>query len=136
MEKIYYKTKAINEDGIRGFVRIENGIEIPIDSAHSKKNDAANSEQLLALSFATCLNATIKYLLEKELLNLKSRVSVIVTLHVDKDHTYFFKVEAFIAIEKLSIEEIEKYLVEAKRRCPVSKLISNNEHVKIFAEKY
>lgn len=131
-----YKTTAINETIVPNQTRIVDGLALsmtpPLDEA-----EGSNPEQLLAMSWATCLNATSQALLKARKLDHKSRVRVDVELHKEGNGSgFYFSASAYLAIEGLTLEESERLVRQAHERCPVSKLIHGNEHVAVFAEVY
>lgn len=137
MEKYRYKTTAINNNGSNGFAYIVDGIKVQLAPISVSSTEHTNPEQLLALSWATCLNSTLKYLLKAKNINTQSVVKVDAYLLFDKDNKRFdFALDAFVDIEGLTIEEIEPLMMEADSRCPVSRLFNNNERITIKAKKF
>lgn len=55
-----YRTEAINRDGGDGIAGVPDGLTVTVSSPLNPDRDPSgtNPEQLLALAWATCLNAT------------------------------------------------------------------------------
>ncbi|MDE8143230.1 OsmC family protein [Erysipelothrix rhusiopathiae] len=131
-----YKTTAINETTVPNQTRIKDGLALtmtpPLD-----QQEGSNPEQLLAMSWATCLNATTQALLKARKLEHNSRVRVEVDLHKEANGVgFYFSAYAYLAVEGFTLEESERLVRQAHERCPVSKLIHGNEHVDVFVESY
>jgi len=136
MAESLYHTEIVNDEGLNGTAFVKDGLEFET-SDPLKSTPGTNPEQLFGLSWATCLNATIEALLNGRGLTAKSKVEV----HVDfsKEESgrgYFFDLKAFVAIEGLEQEVVEKIAKSAHQRCPVSKIIGPYEHVNITVVPY
>lgn len=127
-----YHAEMVNADGIEGKAYVKNGqLSVAVSSPLSEK-EGTNPEQLLGLSFSTCLNATIESLLKGRGLENSSQVEV----HVDfvreaSGVGYFFEVLALARISDMTLERAEKIVTEAEKRCPVSKLLSGSSTVSV-----
>ena len=132
--KPLFHAEIVNETGVNGQAFVKNGgLSVKLSSPLSDE-EGTNPEELLGLSFSTCLNATIQSLLRARGKENKSRVEV----HVDYMREpngigFFFNVEAFAKIEGLPFEESEKIVEEAENRCPVSKLLAGSQTVSVIA---
>ena len=132
--KPLFHAEIVNETGVNGQAFVKNGgLSVKLSSPLSDE-EGTNPEELLGLSFSTCLNATIQSLLRARGKENKSRVEV----HVDYMREpngigFFFNVEAFAKIEGLPFEESEKIVEEAENRCPVSKLLAGSQTVSVTA---
>lgn len=133
-QKPLFHAEMVNETGVNGEAFVKNdGLNVKLSSPLSKE-EGTNPEELLGLSFSTCLNATIQSLLKARGKETTSRVEV----HVDfiresNGIGYFFNVVAFAKIDGLSFEESEKIVEEAEHRCPVSKLLAGSKTVSVKA---
>ena len=131
-----YRTEAINPDGGDGVARVSGGMSVPVSSplGASPDPDASNPEQLLALAWSTCLNATAQALVKKQ---RRTTVRIEVELHdADPGPGYEFHVDAFLSAEGLSLDETAELLERAHARCPVSKLLHGASTVHVHAEEF
>lgn len=130
-----YEVTVINTDGINGVVISSSG-ETFETSHPTSSQKGTNPEELLATSWATCLNATIQALLSaRGYKGLRSRVRVNVSLH-QENVGYRFELSAMASIENLSFEEAMSIVHSADKRCPVSKILSGYEHLTLSVESY
>ena len=131
-----YRTEAINRDGGDGVARITDGMAVEVSSplgAHVDES-ASNPEQLLALSWATCLNATAQTIVRGR---QRTAVRVVVELHpADPGPGFAFHVDAFLSVEGADAAEAEELLAAAHARCPVSKLIGAAATVHVHVEEF
>lgn len=126
-----YSVTASNFDGIDGTALLSNGKVIPTNHPLNDQ-PGFNPEELLALAWATCLNATIKALLEAKQVATDSQVDVTVQLHKESDKAgYYFSVEGQAKIKALSLEEARSLVQEAHLRCPISKIIQASSTVSL-----
>jgi organic hydroperoxide reductase OsmC/OhrA len=131
-----YRTEAINGDGGTGTARVIDGMEVPVASPLSADPDpdASNPEQLRALAWSTCLNATAQALVKRE---HRTAVRIEVELHDAEDGPgYEFHVDTYLSAEGLTLAETEDLLERAHARCPVSKLLHAATTVRVHAEEY
>lgn len=135
--KKYMTFRAINETGIEGSSYIEDGLKVETASPFKRDRTKTNPEELFGLAFATCLNSSLRFVIEQQKLNLKSRVVVEVDLMFDEtSKSYYFDVYAYGSIEHLTLDEIKPLLDLAHNRCSISKLIKNSTHVSVIANLY
>lgn len=130
-----YEVTVTNNEGINGVLTSSSGETF--ETSHPTSSDkGTNPEELLAVAWATCLNATIQALLSaRGHKNLRSRVRVSVSLH-QETIGYHFKLDAVASIENLSLEETSAIVHSADKRCPVSKIFSGYEHLMLRVESY
>ncbi|HHT55498.1 MAG TPA: OsmC family peroxiredoxin [Acholeplasma sp.] len=133
MQKDYlFKTTAVNKDGGNGKAYIKDGMVVPIASIHGKERLGTNPEELLALSYSTCLNSTLQSILRARKLNNETEVRVDVYFKRNQtDRRFFFQVDAFIEVKGMTIEEMTPFVEEAHYRCPVSQLMHESETVTV-----
>lgn len=127
-----YQVTATNKDGVDGTVQLSSGKSFA--TAHPLTDtEGLNPEELVSLAWSTCLNATIKALLEqKKLGDLDSRVEVTTELHKESTPTgYYFQVTAKCAIKDLEMNKVRTIIELAHERCPVSKLIGQAKTVEV-----
>lgn len=96
--------------------------------------ERSNPEQLLALAWATCLNATAQVILKQ---SHRSRVRVEVDLRDAVPGPGFeFRVDAYLAVEGHGEVQAEEVLRAAHARCPVSKLLWEADTVTVHTEPF
>lgn len=133
---VRYRTEASNHDGGAGVSEVAGGMQVAVASPLDPERDttASNPEQLLALAWATCLNATARVFVDRE---RRSAVRVEVELHDAADGPgYEFHVDAYLSVEGASLDETEQVLAQAHARCPVSKLLAGAATVAVHAEAF
>jgi osmotically inducible protein OsmC len=131
-----YRTSAINSDGGDGTARVPDGLAVTVSSPLNpdRDPDGTNPEQLLALAWATCLNATAQAVVDS---GRRTAVRVEVELHdASVGSGYEFHVDAYLSVEGASPDETERVLAAAHARCPVSKLLKDAATVSVHAEPY
>lgn len=120
---VLYRTTAVNQSGISGVVEIThpNKQQWQISSPLTAQS-GTNPEQLLAASVATCLHASLRYVLEKS----KQVVDTAVTTQVDllpDEEGYQFAVLATIHFAAMNKDEAIDLVEASCRQCPLAKLI-------------
>lgn len=131
-----YRTEAINRDGGDGIAGVPDGLTVTVSSPLNPDRDPSgtNPEQLLALAWATCLNATAQAVVARR---TRTAVRVEVELHDASTGTgYEFHVDAFMSVEDASRETTRRVLDAAHARCPVSKLIGGAATVAVHDEAW
>lgn len=131
-----YRTQAINRDGGDGVAGVPDGLTVAVSSPLNADRDPAgtNPEQLLALAWATCLNATAQAIVRGR---TRTAVRVEVELHdAEPGPGLEFHVDAYLSAEDSDAAETERVLAAAHARCPVSKLLGDAATVQVHAEPY
>ncbi len=131
-----YRTEASNRDGGSGSSGVTGGLTVAVASPldPDRDSEASNPEQLLALAWATCLNATARVFVTPD---QRTSVRIVVELHDAAEGVgYEFHVDAFLSVEGASIEEAERVLAAAHARCPVSKLLGGAATVRVHTEAW
>ncbi|MEJ1922326.1 OsmC family protein [Microbacterium sp. KHB019] len=131
-----YRTQASNRDGGVGVSSVAGGMSVAVASPLNPDRDpeASNPEQLLALAWATCLNATARVFVTRK---QRTAVRVEVELHDASDGPgYEFHVDAYLSVEGADAAETEHVLAQAHARCPVSKLLKDAATVAVHAEPH
>lgn len=131
-----YRTEGVNHHGGDGTSGIRGGLEVAVASPLRPQRDptATNPEQLLALAWATCLNATARAIVAN---TRRTAVRVEVELHDASEGPGFeFQVDAYLSAEGVDPDETERILTAAHARCPVSKLLRDAATVRVHAEEY
>lgn len=127
MEKILYTTTAVNEDGLTG-VAYTNGNgnkDFSVQISSPRSTDAGtNPEQLFALAYATCLNASIEFVEKRKKLEHKSKVEVKIDLTLNHEgEGYLFHPSVRIVMPGCDESLAREILEEAERQCPIHKLL-------------
>lgn len=130
-----YRTQAINPDGGDGTAFVPDGLTVTVSSPLTPDRDpsGSNPEQLLALAWATCLNATARVIVAGE---RRTTVRVEVELHDADVGGYEFRVDAYLSVEGASPQEAEQVLAAAHDRCPVSRLLRDAATARVHTEAY
>ncbi len=131
-----YETTVYNNWGKERAAGSETGFSVKVGSVSKADFETTNPEQLIGMSWATCLNATIRSILKAKQLENHSIVNVNVKLWFDEKTRYHFTLDAEASIEGLPMEETEKIVATAHRFCPVSKLIGGNTGVTLKSVPY
>lgn len=131
-----YRTQAINDDGGQGRTVVPGGLEVPVSSPLSPESDpaASNPEQLLAMAWATCLNATAQAVVRGR---HRTTVRVEVELQDAPERGgYEFAVTAFLSAEGRDAASVTALAAQAHARCPVSRLLEGSTTVSVRTEEW
>jgi osmotically inducible protein OsmC len=130
-----YRTTAINDDGGTGVSRVIDGLEVAVSNPLSPDADLSrsNPEQLLALAWSTCLNATLQAIVRGQ---HRTAVRVEVEMQDSPRGGFEFHVTAVVSAEGRTVAEAEKLAASAHRRCPVSRLLAGSDTVHVRAEEW
>ncbi|MFS0714976.1 OsmC family protein [Microbacterium sp. 2P01SA-2] len=131
-----YRTSAFNDDGGTGVSRVPDGLEVvvsnPLQPGHSV--DASNPEQLLALAWSTCLDATAQAIVGGRH-RTKARVEVSLR-DAEGRAGYEFVATAFVSGEGLSEDEASQLAAAAHDRCPISRLLHDSPLADVRGEAW
>ncbi len=133
---IRYRTSAINDDGGTGVSRVPGGLSVAVANPLQDGHDpaAANPEQLLALAWSTCLDATVQAIVRGE---RRSRVRVEVEMRDAVGRGgYEFVATAFVSAQGLDEREASELAASAHDRCPVSRLLQGSPTVQVRGEDW
>lgn len=131
-----YRTEARNDDGGEGVSSIRGGLEVAVSNPLSPDFDASasNPEQLLALAWATCLNATAQAVARRR---YRTAVRVEVELQDSPERGgYEFAVAAFVSAEGQDAASVSALAEQAHARCPVSRLLAGSATVAVRTEEW
>lgn len=130
-----YRTEAINRTGGDGVSTVSGGLELAVSSPLSADFDesASNPEQLLALAWATCLNATAQAVVARR---RRTAVRIEVALRDADAGGFEFRVDAFLSAEGATEAETADILARAHARCPVSRLLGGAATAQVHTEEY
>lgn len=133
-DKLLYTTTVHNDQGLKGTAWVEgpDGLQVETSSPLNADEPGTNPEQLIALSWATCLNATIEIALKRQgIEQVTSEVIIKVDYKKEADTslTYFdFLVDVHINLPQ---KDAETLVHEAEKRCPVSRIVGDYQHSEI-----
>ena len=127
MGKILYTTTAVNEDGLTGvaYTKGNGDKDFSVQISSPRRTDAGtNPEQLFALAYATCLNASIGFVEQRKKLEHNSKVEVKIDLTFDHEgEGYLFHPSVIVTMPGRDEELAREILEEAERQCPIHKLL-------------
>ncbi|MGA0351534.1 MAG: OsmC family protein [Acholeplasmataceae bacterium] len=133
--KVLYESVVTNKQADHGFVTSSKGKSLEIKPTLSKEL-GHNPGELLAFSWATCLESTLRYVCEKRNIITTSYTSVRFVMHIDqgppRGYKFFYEATLFMAIEGEQLRQ--SLLEETHLRCPISKLLKP-ESVTLKTEK-
>lgn len=123
--KVLYESIVKNEYADHGVVKSSQGKTISIKPTLSK-DKGHNPGELFAFSWATCLEATFRYVCHIRHIKTTSYTTVTFKMLTDdgppKGYQFFY--EATIHMDIENEDERESLLQETHLRCPISKLIN------------
>ena len=127
MEKILYTTTAVNEDGLTGvaYTKGNGDKDFSVQISSPRSTDAGtNPEQLFALAYATCLNASIGFVEQRKKLEHNRKVEVKIDLTFDREgEGYLFHPSVIVTMPGRDEGLAREILEEAERQCPIHKLL-------------
>lgn len=129
--KVLYHTEVENDAGLPGvtYVGEPEGMSLGVSSPR-KPEPGTNPEQLIGMALATCLNATLQAIEERDHLEHKSSVRVGVNMMYDT-HGLMFVLQAQVKIPDQTPERAQEMLDLAESRCPVAKLLHGSDNVTV-----
>lgn len=128
-EKSLYHTFVQNHNGLTGtsFVEGDEGLALGVSSSLINA-PGTNPEQFIGFALATCFNATIRIVENREKTSADSQLRV--RVDIEKDNIgYKFIVDAQIRMPDHSTEEAQAIIDQALNECPVAKLLKENKDV-------
>lgn len=128
-----YTAIAHNTSGVSGESWVDDGLRVNVESpTAADRNGATNPEELLALSWATCLNAAARVVAGP---GVDVAATASVSLHQRSDGDGFeFAAHARLHFPGKSAAESERLAAEAHARCPVSRMLSGASQVRVSAQ--
>lgn len=130
-----YTTIAENQTGVNGTVHIiEPESAVWTISSPLSPDSGTNPEQLLAMSVATCLNASLHYVMLQQGYEPVSTVRVQVEL-VDDVVGYRFETTAFVWISGMVRSEQERLIELAEAQCPMAKVMGSRLQMRLGEEE-
>ncbi|NLK12731.1 MAG: osmotically inducible protein OsmC [Candidatus Phytoplasma sp.] len=130
-----YKGIAYNKNGTNGLAYTKDGLSVNLTPINSN-GGGTNPEELLALSWAACLNSTAKSILRLKNIDTESLVKVEVDIDRVEKKGLIFIPKAYLAVKGMNLEDTLDILNIAHKNCPVSKLLKSNEETAVFPVLY
>ena len=138
--KAMYTAEALAQGaGRNGSVATKDGslqFDLAVPKEMGGSGNGANPEQLLGMAWSTCLAATLEAVLSDQGLDPaqhRPEVCVEVELHRNPDGSYRFEPTAVVAIPGLPNQEVRELTARAHQRCPVSRLLTAQDAVRVPA---
>jgi osmotically inducible protein OsmC len=124
MKKRLYSITIKNTHADQGFSTSSSGRSL-LFKPTLKKEDGYNPGELLAFSWATCLESTLRYVLEIQSLTFKTYTEVDFHMELDQGPPvgYQFYYDARLYIDTEDDALINMLVEETHQRCPISKLL-------------
>lgn len=131
MQKELYKVHIKNEHADQGESYSSSGRTIRF-SPTLELGEGYNPGELLAFSWSTCLEATLRYVLSLRSLEIKSYTEVTFTMTYDlrEPKGYVFLYDAKLYLDMSDQSLIDSCVNETHQRCPISKIL-NSEYIQI-----
>lgn len=123
---------ARNSSGVNGESTVEGGLRVAVASPTAEdRGGATNPEELLALSWATCLNASARVVAGP---GVQVTARAYVSLHRRQEGDGFeFSARAELRFEGKPADEAAALASAAHERCPVSRMLSGRSRVSVVA---
>ena len=133
--KVLYESVIRNDQADDGVVTSSKGKSINIKPTLSREL-GHNPGELLAFSWATCLEATLRYVLERRHIETSSYTEVKYLMLIDEGPPkgYKFQYEATLFMDTEDEDLRQSLLEETHQRCPISKLL-NSSSITLKTEK-
>ena len=126
-----FTATADNIDGITGVSAIAGGLRVDVASpTAADRGDATNPEELLALAWATCLNASARVVAGGGT-DVEARAQI--SLHPRDGGGFEFSGHATLRFAGLPIERATELAAAAHERCPVSRMLTGRSAVTVAA---
>lgn len=127
-----FTTTAENRTGSTGTSWVDEGIRVDVHSPTSPdRGDATNPEELLALSWATCLNAAARVVAGPGV-EVVARATVALHPRLDGDG-FEFSAHAQLHFPGKTAAESDDLAQAAHARCPVSRMLGGQSPVTVTA---
>ena len=127
-----FTAAARNVDGVDGESWIEgDGLRVAVAAPTGPaRAGATNPEELLALSWATCLNAAARVVAGPGI-EVEARAEI--SLHARTAGGYEFSGDAQLRFVGVPLDEARALAAAAHERCPVSRMLSGRSAVRVTA---
>lgn len=132
LDEAIFTAIAENTSGVNGTSRVVGGMTVEVRSpTQSDRDGATNPEELLALSWATCLNAAARIVAGP---GAEVTVRTSVALHTRLDGDGFeFSAHAELCFEGTPQARADELARAAHARCPVSRMLAGRSPVSVRA---
>ncbi|MFU8793230.1 MAG: OsmC family protein [Acholeplasmataceae bacterium] len=116
----------------QGYTTSSTGFKVPIKDA-THQTDGTSAGELVAMSLATCLHATLHVLMKAKRLTLESRIDVRYRSYKEDTPSlgFYFELLATIHLPGLNDDDAQALVSRTKELCPVSKMLTQYPHVSI-----
>lgn len=132
--KILYETTVKNDAADDGIVTSTKGKSLQIKSTLSKEV-GHNPGELLAFSWATCLESTLRYVCKIKNIQLTSYTTVKYLMLTDdrppKGYKFMYEATLYMSTSDETLRQT--LLEETHLRCPISKLL-NRDYIQLKTE--
>jgi len=127
MKKRLYSITITNTQADHGFATSTSGRSLAFKPT-LKKEDGFNPGELLAFSWATCLESTLRYVLEIKSMAFKTYTEVDFHMELDQGPPigYQFYYNARLYMDTDDMTFIHMLVEETHQRCPISKLLKTH----------
>lgn len=126
MEKELYKIKVTNTVGDFGVIHSSTSRQLNVSPTLGEEN-GFNPGELIAFSWATCLEATLRYVKKLKGISFDSHTEVTYTMTYDekspKGLKFLYHADLYMDTEDALL--IEMCLSDTHKRCPVSKILDD-----------
>jgi len=133
--KILYETTVKNEYADDGIITSSQGKSLLIKPTLSQEV-GHNPGELLAFSWATCLEATLRYVCQMKNLNPTTYTTVKYMMQIDqgppRGYQFLYEAVLYMNIEDESLRQT--LLEETHLRCPISKLL-NKSNIRLSTQE-
>ncbi|MFD1485094.1 OsmC family protein [Lacticaseibacillus baoqingensis] len=130
MDSLYH-TFAVNRTGLPGtsYIDAPAGLQLAVSSPLTPAA-GTNPEQLIGLALATCLNATLRLIEQRQHDALDAAVRVRVDMGKDQAG-YQFTLTAQVCLPQHDQAAAQQLLAQAQRECPIAKLVASSANVSV-----
>lgn len=132
MKTVLYELTVSSDGEKQSYTTSSTGFKVPIKDALNKTGGTSAGE-LVAMSLATCLNATLIVLVKAKRLDVKHHVEVRYRSFKEDVPTngFYFELLATIHLPGLNEDDAKALVTRTKQLCPVSKMLDAYPHVSI-----
>ncbi|WP_334330976.1 OsmC family protein [Candidatus Phytoplasma prunorum] len=132
-----FQVTVFYEKKLNDFIFIKDNIKNKLTSALTPNNqNQSDPQELFCLSWIICFYKTSKkILLQKGFNDLDIKINLVSNVHKDKQG-FYFELILKIGIESFSLKDSKVILEATHQKCPISRIINNYNHLKIFPVDY
>ena len=132
MKTVLHEFTVLSDCEKGNFTTSYTGFKVPIKS-DANKTGGTSAGELVAMSLATCLNATLNVLIKAKRLIVNQHVEVRYRSYKEDvpSDGFYFELLATIHLPDLNEEDAQALVTRTKQLCPVSKMLDAYPHVSI-----